>query len=364
MTNLRTNRNNFTSVNMSYTSNTIQNKNCVEAVYSKDLIPFIKIENTKDDNELVVGERYALGYKSCDGIEIPRKVYEIHAVIEIFKSKPLYCVVAKQIEGPTSTIYEINRSICNDLGIDYESNLQLLPMAMNWEKITAEISDEVEFNPNDMSTYPSQGGYVNFIVVKLSGFASYRPTHIITSNGTTLTSKEFLKTFSVTFQYDVDGDKSLVEIGKTVKHSIITNELEEFAVGHPHINPRKGCLCNENGDMYVRLDLSGLRIKPEMLKDKTINDLFLFSWVETKTLDEPQLLYPKTEFDDFHDLISSIGQTFEDTFTERPPFEVKEGMVRRDSYGRFEIFDGYRWRRTSEQSLRGKDYRLVNVSQN
>ena len=61
--------------------------NIVKYIFDIERINYAncKIDKSKENKKLIVGERYALGYKSCDGIEIPRKVYEIHAVIEIFK---------------------------------------------------------------------------------------------------------------------------------------------------------------------------------------------------------------------------------------------------------------------------------------
>lgn len=333
-----------TKMNMNVTHTVTQNKNLIEAIYHKDLIPIINL-NQSSSKKLVVGQRYYIQGSSCDGLNMPIKQYEIVAIVKKFHNFDLNYVVVKQVGGERTTIFELPRNLCTDLGIDYEEHLQLLPMSMNWKLVTEEISDNnQEFDPNNLSTYPSQYGYVNYIILKLGGFSSYKPTHIITSNGTMMLTKDFIKNLCVTYRYDIDGDKKKVELGDNVKFDIITNE-----VSNPTME-RRGCLCDENGYIYLRINLVGKNITNEMLNNLSAKDIFDIFWIETRNLAETKI---SSTFETIENAMNSLGVivdiptqhfTLRNTKVSDRDRGFRNGTIRVDDFGRMEKYINGYWK--------------------
>lgn len=334
-------------------SRVYQGRDYIECVFNNDLIPFIKCQN--NCNGIVEGELYSLQSPSFDGVEMEKKVYKILGIIGKYHGVDINSVIVKQVSGAESTIFEINRLMAKELGIQYEPKIFLLPYNLNWHHEETPLNID-NFNPNDLSTYPNQNGYINYIIVKLSGFNAYRNTHIITSSGRMLQKDHFLNTFHCYYSFDLDEDGP-INIGGRAKIDIISDQIDDMTMENNNqaktYSSRFGYLCDRNGNVWVRIDLVGKGVKSETLKDKNINDLFRFCWSEddriTNTISNDTIPIPN--FSGFlrsaiNDLEHGLAHT------------AIKGLVR-ELNGRFEQYDGNRWVHISENSLRGKDYRRI-----
>lgn len=314
----------------------------IEAIYSDELASFIKIDDFKFKDRIIVGQVYSLKAPSCDGFSTNEKRYVIRGIVENFKGYDINCVVAKQIYGEETTIYQLNRNLCNEIGIDFEDRLQLLPLGLNWKHVNTNIDKaNKEFNPNDLSTYPTQNGYINYIIVKLGGFSSYRPSHIVTSNGTMMNAKDFIKSFSITFKKDIDGDKTKIDIHDSVSYENITESIRLLNQQEkdPWKNIRRGCLCDENGNIYLKLDLSSLNIIPQMVENMSVNDIFAFSWTEKPSTDETPIQTPHITLEDIK---MRLGGTLSNLADVQHP-TPQEGMIRRDEFGNYQSYHDGKW---------------------
>lgn len=82
--------------------------------------------------KFVIGQVYMLRQKSvCGSKEIVKK-YVLKKFIYTSKNEILNVLILKQIEGPTGTIFTLNRNDCKRYHIKYEPGLQVFSMEFNW----------------------------------------------------------------------------------------------------------------------------------------------------------------------------------------------------------------------------------------
>lgn len=325
-----------------------QGKEYVECVFNNDLIPFIKCQN--NCSGIVKGEIYSLQSPSFDGIEMEKKVYKVLGIVFKYHGVDINSVIVKQISGTESTVFEINRLIAKELGVQYEPKIFLLPLNLNWQHEECPL-DMNNFNVNDLSTYPSQNGYINYIILKLKGFSAYRNTHIITPNGKLMDKLQFISNLKCHYIFDVD-EEGPIQIGDTAKFEIITEEIYDL-LGHkednkPTYSSRQGYLCDPNGDIWIRIDLVGKGVKTSTLQNKNINDLFRFSWIEEDRFRNTQNI----PLPNFSNIMENAMKGLAST--------AIKGLVR-ELNGRYEEFNGNRWVRINENNFRGRNYQRVDI---
>lgn len=298
----------------------------VSAVYTPEMLPLIKCQRNCEG--LISGEMYSLPTESVDGIETQKRIYKLLGIVRSYRGYDIDSAIVKQVSGPQSMLFEIDRTMARELGVTYEPRITILPINMNWVHEDSNV-DFVELNQDDLSSYPSQNGYINNIIIKLSGFNSFRDTHIITPNNRMLTRRNFLSSFEINYAFDID-ENGPIQIGDRICHEdfdIVTNQIDT--------NPnRENFICDENGDIYIRINLVGKSVKAETLKNKSIHDLFRISWREGTENDvQLQNLYYQDE------PIESISPT--------------NGLIR--AYNDIvEIYQNGSWHRIDKNQLIGK----------
>ena len=154
------------------------------------------IEEPKDYMPtFVIGERYALKGTSCEGFEMPEKVYELVAVHDEFDGVNINSLIVKQVEGTQDKIFTLSKNDCEHIGIEYENGLQLFPKHLNWKR----VKDIVPFDPHNLATTPLSDvdNTIRYIVLKISGFKDYHDGFICTPSGKLIKEEQFIDTFKV-----------------------------------------------------------------------------------------------------------------------------------------------------------------------
>jgi len=80
----------------------------------------------------VNGRTYKLRFKSKCGLRGYEKKYVLKKFIYTINQDVVNIVIMKQIGGPVSTIFTLNREECRQFHLKYEEGLQVMPMSFNW----------------------------------------------------------------------------------------------------------------------------------------------------------------------------------------------------------------------------------------
>ena len=323
----------------------VQDDNGVEAIYAHELQSILDLNNNPKQleiKELVVGNNYYIE-NSFDKTMI-NKVYELKHIV--FKKNIKYLVV-KKAKGFDFPIFTLSSTLCEYLNIPFEEGLTVMPDNYDWKQYYRPMVENLEFNPKDLSTYPTQEGYINFIIVKLSGFQSLRKHHLATPNKTEIDPQTFLKSFRVTFKYDLDGEKNnIITTSKKIGWDLLTFEDDDIT--------RQGCICDKDGNIFLKLDLRGFEITPSMACGLSAADVFKFSWVEEKVVEREieerptvrkqqpsrQDLFTKVFGNDFYDEDAQWNKEVDEII------KPQNGMVRVNPTPRgimYEVYVDNRW---------------------
>ena len=137
----------------------------------------------------VKGEKYALSGVSCEGFEMPEKVYELVGIHDEYDGIALNSVIVKQVSGLKDKIYTLSKNDCDCMGIEYEEGLQLFPKHLNWKR----VKEVVPFDKNNLGTTPLSDidNTIRYVLLKVNGFKDYIDGYVMTPSGKLIKEKQF-----------------------------------------------------------------------------------------------------------------------------------------------------------------------------
>ncbi len=307
-------------------------KNDIEVFYREDIYRFYHDSKKNDGNNLTIGESYALLGVDCDDFKTEDKVYRVEAIINDFNKFPINCAVVTQTDGPMSTVFEIPRNLCKEIGIEYHPRLQLLPLSLNWVHVKNENS--VEFNPNDISTYDIKDGYIT-VMFKLKGF---------TERGKYDASCGYSKRIHHSSGYFAFTDL-FIQLLQENDFTLVLRDTRElfgatFRTDHGFED--------SEGKILVVKRLAITKETLETLKGVSPIDYIPITWYGEKEKES------KRSFSDARNDFNRLTNSF-------PKFS--DGIVRQDDFGNFEIMYKGRWKSIARSSVDGKLKRMPDPNQ-
>lgn len=105
---------------------------------------------------------YSLIESVADGFEPVTRSYEIISKVNDINGIPIEGYVARQISGPSTTIFSLTKYDCNTLGIKYEKGLQLFPKNMGWIDGDTEIKQEITSETNTIGKFAASDKVCEF----------------------------------------------------------------------------------------------------------------------------------------------------------------------------------------------------------
>lgn len=269
-------------------------------------------------NKLVKGAKYALKGLSCDGFEMPERVYQVVAIVNDVNDVVLNSVVMRQLEGLADDVkYSLNKTECQNLHIKYEPGLQLFPIEMNWKQCTDKRdTGKTNFETNDMSTYPVSriDGSIRYIILKINDFYIEDREVVNIKNDKRYPIEKFLSSIKIS-------SKVYIKYGSNQlsKSNIFFMKTESI----PFRILTEGYLDNVSSEsLYIELmtkkpsknvyTIDGISgINPAALTNKSINDIFDITIDEfilnkkKSNKDRNDLLYiPKDSFSSMYNVVS------------------------------------------------------------
>jgi hypothetical protein len=235
----------------------------------------------------VKGEKYSLAGVSCEGFEMPEKVYELVGVHDEYDGIALNSVIVKQVDGYQGKIFTLSKHDCECMGIEYENGLQLFPKHLQWKR----VKDVVPFNKADLGTTPVSDidNTVRYVLLKLNGFKDYTDGYVVTPSGKLIKEDQFQKTLRITSDEPIVYEKPTV--GKNgVKLPENRNLSIEIAYPHGLTYPHGNFISSED-TVYVLIKLVQKLADPTLIDGQSgvervnlegfnPNDHFKIAWDE------------------------------------------------------------------------------------
>lgn len=165
-----------------------------------EMVDFTKMgvvnEPKKFVPKFVKGEKYALSGVSCEGFEMPEKVYELVGVHDEYDGISINSVIVKQISGDQDKIFTLSKNDCACMGIEYENGLQLFPKYLNWRR----VKEVLPFNSSNLGTTPLSDidNTIRYALVKINGFKDYVDGYVLTPSGKIIKEEQFEKSLKIT----------------------------------------------------------------------------------------------------------------------------------------------------------------------
>lgn len=235
----------------------------------------------------IIGEKYSLKGVSCEGFEMPEKVYELVAIHDEFDGININSLIVKQISGDQDKIFTLSKNDCDHIGIEYEKGLQLFPKHLNWQR----VKDVIPFESSNLGTTPLSDidNTIRYVLLKLDGFKDYADGYILTPSGKIIKEKQFENTLMVT------SNEPIVYTNPTNKQNGIRIQegtpLDIKVVYPKTLNFNHGNFISNEDTIYVLITLAKRVIKrdaidglygveKDLLEGFNPNDHFSISWDE------------------------------------------------------------------------------------
>ena len=277
-------------------TNTSRGNRVVENRFSlpKELfeaVDFTNLDVVKEPKDyiprFIKGEKYALKGVSCEGFEMPEKVYELVAEHDDFDGININSLIVKQISGDQDKIFTLSKNDCEHIGIEYENGLQLFPKQMNWKR----VKDKVPFNPSNLATTPLSDidNTVRYVLIKINGFKDYSDGYVLTPSGKLIKEEQFERTLRVTSNEPiVYSNPSSGNKGIRLQENMPLNAK----VAYPKkLQFNHGNFISSEDGVYILIDLTmtvdladsidyKFGVPKEFLEGFNPNDHFTISWDE------------------------------------------------------------------------------------
>lgn len=221
------------------------------------------VEEEKDHMPtFIVGEKYSLRGVSCEGFEMPEKVYELVAIHDKFDGIDINSLIVKQVSGDQDKIFTLSKNDCEHIGIEYENGLQLFPKYLNWKR----VKEIIPFDSRNLGTTPVSDidNTIRYVLLKLNGFKDYTDGYVLTPSGKLIKEAQFEKTLRIV------SNEPIVYEQPTAKTNGV--RLEEYKPLKVEIAYPKGLTYN-HGNFISSEDTVYVLIKlVQPLKDPTLID--------------------------------------------------------------------------------------------
>lgn len=91
-------------------------------------------QEAKHNAKKLIGKKFKLGalYNLRSKASKVVRTYQLKKIIWAVNDNPINVVIMKQIAGPSSIVFTLNKCDCKQFHIKYEEGLQVFSMTLNW----------------------------------------------------------------------------------------------------------------------------------------------------------------------------------------------------------------------------------------
>ncbi len=238
--------------------------------------------------KFIKGEKYALSGVSCEGFEMPEKIYELVGVHDEYDGININSVIVKQVGGYKDKIFTLSKHDCECMGIEYENGLQLFPKHLSWRR----VKETIPFDKNNLGTTPTSeiDNTIRYVLLKLNGFKDYSDGYVVTPSGKLIKEERFMKSLRVTSDEPIVYEKPSGETKNGVM--IASNTRLDAQIAYPSgLNYTHGNFISEDDTVYILIKLVKHTNDPTAIDGKSgverpyldgfnPNDHFKIAWDE------------------------------------------------------------------------------------
>lgn len=254
---------------------------------------------TDIDNTIKVGDICVESKCSIDGEERRDRYYRIIGKINKISDIEINSYLVKEIypsgnnewkesdENDNRTRFSLTRSDCKFLNIDYIDGIEVYPFSTRFKKyvpnepLAIEVVDdkdkEVELNPRDLSTYPTNysDDTIHTIIIQFRNFREDNNGTIVCPNGYPISQKWLLNNLYVESKVPLfykDGKR--VKIGHHFPYQLVSQ------------NKIRGNRITDNGKLNIAIQLTrdNSGVITASFMDLNINDVFKIGLLDDYTL--------------------------------------------------------------------------------
>jgi hypothetical protein len=227
-----------------------QPKEMFEAVDFTDM----GVVNEEDNYvpKFVKGEKYALSGVSCEGFEMPEKIYELVGVHDEYDGININSVIVKQVGGYQDRIFTLSKHDCECMGIEYENGLQLFPKHLSWRR----VKETIPFDKNNLGTTPTSDidNTIRYVLLKLNGFKDYSDGYVVTPSGKLIKEERFVKSLRVTSDEPIVYEQPSGEFKRGLM--VPANTKLDVQIVYPSgLNYNHGNFISEEDTVYILIKL-------------------------------------------------------------------------------------------------------------
>ena len=264
----------------------IQPKELFEAVDFTDM--GVVNEDASYAPKFIKGEKYALSGVSCEGFEMPEKIYELIGIHDEYDGININSVIVKQVGGYQDKIFTLSKHDCECMGIEYENGLQLFPKHLNWKR----VKEDIPFDKTNLGTTPTSDidNTIRYVLLKLSGFKDYSDGYVVTPSGKLIKEEKFVKTLRIVSDEPIVYEKPSGE--KKNGLMIPANTRLDVQIAYPSVlSYNHGNFISEDDTVYLLikfaknindpLSIDGKNgVERHFLEGFNPNDHFKIAWDE------------------------------------------------------------------------------------
>lgn len=265
-------------------------------------VNFIRdIKDEKYDYNIKIGDIVVEEKPNIEDESFAKRFYKILGIVENVNEIVINSFLVKEVykdnrgewietneQTSNNTIFSLSRSDCKFLGITYQEGIEVYPFPNNYDyfhKVEENFKDTVflfENYSNSLSRYPTsiKDNSIRRIAIQISGFRQYGDYIIF--NDQRFHVDDLRKKLSITTR------------GRFTSQDGMFGSINEFCNITYHLISRdyKDNIVDSNGNIYVELlfcfksknTSDGIiGISPNILEDKTINDIITVNLFEIDT---------------------------------------------------------------------------------
>ena len=207
--------------------------------------------------------------------------------------------------------FTIPQFICNSLHIEFHPRNVLASSKLKWKLYIPDFISSQEINPNDLSTYPTMEGKISCIGVKLEGIKNQDADTFILPDGKIIKKINFWDSFYVKVKKQL-GQYNQNNINRKIPYVKVTSVVGNYQVEESvrKSNSVFNTSTDEDGNVWILLDLRTFNLTPNELRGCSVNDLFEF-------------VFPKGNVSKQNELDEKVRQFYSELTQFRPSLEER-----------------------------------------
>jgi len=223
------------------------------------------------------GEILAISSPKIDDFENNIKTFEVVKEVREINGIDANSLLVKQLDGSKTMMFYVTKNDCKTLGVDYEKGLMLMPIDMQWQRVTKDKDNKPkkkEFDKNNLSTYPLDYSTrsIKRMLVRIKGFKEVTASSTRTPIGVVCDNARLFPSFKFRCKRDLVFPSITVPSSNDIPFKFVTNIVS---------NNKKRFVFGDS--VFVELDFGSMDgtpygLVPNKLEGFNINDLIEFEY--------------------------------------------------------------------------------------